>query len=578
MASTTIGALKYDLIADTEQFERSMTATRSELRQASKAFKDGQTPQERYGTQIDRLNNLRRKGLIDAKTYKRAIDQETQALKRADTQATKTSKSYDLLRKGLAIGAGYVGARAIIGGVNDELDRIDQIAKTARKLGLLNNELVGIQHAAAQMSGMMDSSVNMALQRMTRRISEAAAGTGEAVKAISELGLSAQQLNDVGPARAFRMIADAIKNVEAPADRLRLAFKLFDSEGAGLVTTLENGSAALDEYQKAAEDLGLTFTDEVAAGAEAANDALDDMSKAWKGVSASIIQAYIPAIKEAAGWLKWVSDMRMPQWWLNYWSRHGMAEVNSTDKTFRLVDEPEPANIPPPDWMEDFRKGEVTNADRTKKAQDKRLKDRLQHEKEIAAEVERWEAKHAQDRLNEAKEALRELEAAQKEAARSGEQDLIAGGRGSEEVYQEQLRQQQEADRAAFADRLEQEQAEQRRALEREIELAEAAAEDKPSAEVAAILQQNEEDRRIAQQQAENLEGFTQRMEEVAEQTGLAAAALESQTDESVGPVLEKANEERRLFAEKQTAMSEQQRALLERILGKIEPAVGVGF
>ena len=76
MAEVVIGALRYDIIADTEEFERDMFASRAEIRKAEKAMRDSRTPAQRYVNSIERLNTLRRKGLIDAQTYRRSLDRD----------------------------------------------------------------------------------------------------------------------------------------------------------------------------------------------------------------------------------------------------------------------------------------------------------------------------------------------------------------------------------------------------------------------------------------------------------------------------------------------------------------------
>ena len=69
MATVAIGSLRYDVIADTVQFEQGMVATRKELRQAEKAFRASMTPAQKYGFEVQRLSSLLKKGAIDEKTY-----------------------------------------------------------------------------------------------------------------------------------------------------------------------------------------------------------------------------------------------------------------------------------------------------------------------------------------------------------------------------------------------------------------------------------------------------------------------------------------------------------------------------
>src|SRR5690606_5010431 len=100
----------------------------------------------------------------------------------------------------------------------------DQMAKTATKLGATTEELAALRFAAEQTGGSAKS-MDMALQRMTRRLSEAAQGTGEAVNALKELGLNARDLQKLPLQEQFNAVSDAMQGVEKQSDRVRLAFK-----------------------------------------------------------------------------------------------------------------------------------------------------------------------------------------------------------------------------------------------------------------------------------------------------------------------------------------------------------------
>src|SRR5210317_1869485 len=77
--------------------------------------------------------------------------------------------------------------------VNSANKAIDALAKTADKLGVTTEALAGLR-LAAQLTGVETRQLDLGLQRATRRISEAAVGTGEAQAALKELGLDAQEL------------------------------------------------------------------------------------------------------------------------------------------------------------------------------------------------------------------------------------------------------------------------------------------------------------------------------------------------------------------------------------------------
>ncbi|MHC4984196.1 MAG: hypothetical protein ACYTF6_13640 [Planctomycetota bacterium] len=171
---------------------------------------------------------------------------------------------------GAALGVAAAAWRAVSWFKQGAAD-IDRLAKVSRKLGTTVEELNALRHAA-DLAGIASNTLDMALQRMTRRMAEAAVGTGEAQAALKELGVDAKKLAAAGPYQALLRIADAMREIENPADRLRLAFKLFDSEGAELVNMLDEGSQKLEEIKRRMDALG-GVTSLGAKNVEAMNDA-----------------------------------------------------------------------------------------------------------------------------------------------------------------------------------------------------------------------------------------------------------------------------------------------------------------
>lgn len=311
---------------ETERLAAELREAKNEEQRQKQAIQRGiqvtrqaETATERYAREVAELNDLARRGAIDQKTLQRSIanlrNESTKAkkdIRGLSSGLTDVKNNVALMVKGFVA---FQATRAVIGGVADELARVDEVAKTSRKLGFVANELIGIRLAGEEMAGMMSGSVDMALQRMTRRLSEAANGTGEAKAAIEELRLDAGKLNSAGPAQAFREIADAIRMVEDPADRLRLAFKLFDSEGASLVNVLNEGSGAVDDFIAKADELGLSFDSVDASNIEAANDAITEMKASAGDATRELTAILSPALKEAADavtnairWYKFARD------------------------------------------------------------------------------------------------------------------------------------------------------------------------------------------------------------------------------------------------------------------------------
>ena len=178
-------------------------------------------------------------------------------------------------------------------------NQIDAAAKTADKLGLTINALRGLNRAAG-LAGVGVDKFNMGLQRMVRRIAEAANGTGEAKSALEELGLDAVALNQMTPDQAFLAIADAMGQVTGQSNRVRLAFKLFDSEGVDLVNVLNQGSDAIREQINETDRLRGSMSRVDAARIERANDAWDDLKTAIAGIGDAIAIEVADPVTNAA--------------------------------------------------------------------------------------------------------------------------------------------------------------------------------------------------------------------------------------------------------------------------------------
>jgi len=198
-----------------------------------------------------------------------------------------------------ALTAGLAATALGVATIKANLASLDQVAKTSAKLGLLPEKLAGLQ-IAFERTGVPIASGTMALQRMTRRLSEAAQGSGTAVKALRELGLSASDLVRLSPDQQLGRIADAMKNVTSQSDKVRLAFALFDSEGVGLVNTLKDGSAGLAAFQKEAERSGLAFSTDELERIEEANNAIGNLNSKFSALGATLTVEATPAISEFA--------------------------------------------------------------------------------------------------------------------------------------------------------------------------------------------------------------------------------------------------------------------------------------
>src|SRR5690606_15888857 len=198
----------------------------------------------------------------DAKGAVAAATLVKDQLSNLNKQTKQNQISFAELAKKTALFAAALGGTALATAtvmVKKQLELIDSTAKTADKLGIATEKLTAMR-IQAELTGVSTNTLDMGLQRMVRRVAEAAQGTGEASGALKELGIDARELAKLSPDKQFGLIADAMVNVGSQSDKVRLAFKLFDSEGVALVNTLKGGSAAMQETVNFTEQSGLAIT------------------------------------------------------------------------------------------------------------------------------------------------------------------------------------------------------------------------------------------------------------------------------------------------------------------------------
>jgi len=229
-----------------------------------------------------------------------AIDKTKKAFNGVTSGLRAVSKAAFSMKGALVAAAGPAAVGLLI---KQSLTAVDTLKKTADKIGTTTEALSALQYAA-EISGVTVETVNMATQRFTRRLAEAAKGTGEAKGALQELNINAEELKRKSLDEQMLDLADAFGNVESSADRVRLAMKLFDSEGVALVNTLAAGRDGLKELFLEADELGLVMSTKAASGVEKANDALLRLFKLGAGLRNQIVANLAPAIESLSTTLK----------------------------------------------------------------------------------------------------------------------------------------------------------------------------------------------------------------------------------------------------------------------------------
>ena len=202
-----------------------------------------------------------------------------------------------LVRRAAAPVAGLVAGMFTVNALRDQVAFGDQLQKLNLRIGA-STEALSEYNFVASLSGVQFNELATAWQRQTRRIAQAAQGTGEATGALDQLNLSAGELARLSPEEQFFRIAEAMQGVAEEGDRVALAQKLWDSEGVKLVQIVNQGTGAITAMREEARLLGLTIDQDTANAMASYNDELDRLKFAAQGVSQTLLAELIPGMVE----------------------------------------------------------------------------------------------------------------------------------------------------------------------------------------------------------------------------------------------------------------------------------------
>ena len=178
-------------------------------------------------------------------------------------------------------------------------ENIDKLAKLSDRLGTTTESIAGLDHAA-RMSGSSAEAMNAALDRLARGLGKAEEGGKAAQAALAHLGLSFEDLLGKDPAEQMRIIAEKVNALGTQEEKVAATTNLFGKSAAELVNVLARGRVGLDEMQKEAERLGITFSRVDAAKVEAAHEALTRVHEVIEGALQRTVIELAPYIEAVA--------------------------------------------------------------------------------------------------------------------------------------------------------------------------------------------------------------------------------------------------------------------------------------
>ena len=208
----------------------------------------------------------------------------------------RADRFFRRLRIAAAAGAAAVGAAAT-GMIRSGLQVVDSQAKLAQSLGTTVASIQTLERAG-ELAGVSMSGIEQATKDLTRRLSQAAAGTGPATDALDRLGLSATDLIALPLDERVGAINAAIKEFVPAAERAAVAGQLFGEEGSIAMGRID--SATLRQATKDVRAFGVVVSAQDATQIERTNDAISRLGLIWRGLANQLAVAAAPALEAVA--------------------------------------------------------------------------------------------------------------------------------------------------------------------------------------------------------------------------------------------------------------------------------------
>jgi hypothetical protein len=155
--------------------------------------------------------------------------------------------------------------------IRSGLQTVDAQAKLAQSLGTTVASIQTLERAG-ELAGVSMSGIEQATKDLTRRLSQAAAGTGPAADALDRLGLSATDLIALPLDQRVAAINAAIESFVPAAERAAVAGQLFGEEGSIAMSRID--TATLRQATEDVRAFGVVVSEQDADQIERTKDAI----------------------------------------------------------------------------------------------------------------------------------------------------------------------------------------------------------------------------------------------------------------------------------------------------------------
>lgn len=175
------------------------------------------------------------------------------------------------------------------------INTMDAMSKMSQQAGVSVESLSRLGYAA-DLSGLSSEKLSTNLIRLTKGMSDASQGIGEAKKGFDALGIDGGSIKSAD--EALLQIADRFAQMPDGAQKTAIAYQIFGRAGAQMIPMLNQGREGLKNMGDEAQRFGKVMTNEGAKAAEQFNDNLSRLGAIAEGVFIQMANNWLPTIND----------------------------------------------------------------------------------------------------------------------------------------------------------------------------------------------------------------------------------------------------------------------------------------
>lgn len=312
-----------ELASELRKVQRELSDTKSGLQKLQTEYKDTEDTLKNLNQTVDdsagkhRTFKDRLAGVFQG--LKDFVTGNHEAADAAGTSATELNSKLEIWDKFSGVVAN--AAQKLFDFVSGAAQKADDLNTLAKVTGLTTEEIQKLQYSSSFVDVEFDT-LSSSLSHLTKGMSDAQRGTGEAKQGFDELRV--KLIDNHGQMRnnteVFYEIIDKLGKIENVTKRDSIAMAIFGESAQNLNPLIEAGSEQLRALGIEAENAGIIMSQETLDGANEFNDAMDRLKLTLAGAASAagaelagsmvaLIEAIMPLISMVAEFIGLIAGL-----------------------------------------------------------------------------------------------------------------------------------------------------------------------------------------------------------------------------------------------------------------------------